>query len=373
MTAPDSSQGAPGKRFLIACGGTGGHLFPGISIAQELRRRGHAVLLLVSEKEIDRRALEPHPELERRQIAMSGMPRPLSPAMLGFLHKFWRAYRDSRKLIRDFRADAVLGMGGFTSTPPIMAGRRLGKPTFIHESNSIPGKANRLTARYCSAVFVGMEVCQKHFPGKTCHLVGTPVRDELRKPGEPRAARQRFGLHPDRFTMLIVGGSQGARGLNRAVYAALPEFQPDEIQFLHLSGVEDEAEVRAAYEKTGLTHHVAAFCDQMHDALHAADAALCRSGASTLSELAYFGTPAILVPYPHAAENHQTFNAQPLHQAGAAILCQQADLSGSRLATLIRERLLDPKERAAMRKSLQSFSSHDANIKICDIMEAHAA
>jgi UDP-N-acetylglucosamine--N-acetylmuramyl-(pentapeptide) pyrophosphoryl-undecaprenol N-acetylglucosamine transferase len=373
MVTPQSAQSASGRRFLIACGGTGGHLFPGISIAQELQRRGHDVLLLVSPKEIDRRALEPHPHLARRQIAMSGMPRPLSLAMIGFLFKFWKAYRTCRKLVRQHQADAVLGMGGFTSMPPILAAHRLGKPTFIHESNSIPGKANRLTARFCSAVFVGMEVCQRHFPDKTCHLVGTPVRDELREPGDAASARQRFGLRPDRFTMLVMGGSQGAQGLNRAVCTALPELDPERIQFLHLTGKEGEEEVRQAYAQTGLTHHVAPFCDDMHAVLHSADGALCRSGASSLSELAFFGIPSILVPYPFAAENHQTFNAKPLADAGAALLCPESELTGPRLAELIRTHLLEAKAREAMQKNLQSFSSHDANIKICDIMEAQTA
>jgi UDP-N-acetylglucosamine--N-acetylmuramyl-(pentapeptide) pyrophosphoryl-undecaprenol N-acetylglucosamine transferase len=361
------------KRFLIACGGTGGHLFPGISVAQELKRRGHEVLLLVSEKKIDQRALQGHPDLQSKQIAMIGKPRTLSFAMVKFLFKFWKQLGNCKKILNDSRADAVLGMGGFTSLPPVMAARRLGKPTFIHESNAIPGKANKLTAKYCSAVFVGMDVCTKHFPGKTCHTVGTPVRDGLREPVDKTAALASFGLDPSKLTMLVMGGSQGARGVNDAVLGALPQLDPAAIQFIHLTGADGEAEVREVYEKSGFTHHVAAFCDRMAEALTCADMSLCRSGASSMSELAHFGIPSILVPYPHAAEDHQTHNARPFADGGAAVLCPQGELTGESLAKVIQEKFLIASERDAMHKNMHSFSSDDANIMICDIMEAQTA
>ena len=358
------------KRFLIACGGTGGHLFPGISVAQELKRRGHEVLLLVSEKAIDQRALQAHPELESRQISMVGKPRTLSPAMLKFLFKVWKTYRHCKGLVREFQADAVLGMGGFTSLPPIMAAKHLGKPTFIHESNAIPGKANKLTARYCSTVFVGMDVCTQHFPGKTCHVVGTPVRDGLKVSIDRAEALASFGLSPDKKTLLVMGGSQGARGVNEAMTGALSELDPKAIQIIHLTGKDDEVTVREAYEKTAFSHHVAPFCDRMGEALTSADIVISRSGASSMSELAHFGIPSILIPYPHAAEDHQTFNAKPFAEAGAAVLCPQGDLKAAELARLIRQDFLDLEKYEAMQRKMHSFSSDDANIKICDIMEA---
>ncbi len=358
------------KSFVIACGGTGGHLFPGISVAQELKRRGHRVLLLVSEKAIDQRALQGHPDLESRQIAMTGKPKTLSLAMLSFLIKFWKARRACAQLIKEVQADAVLGMGGFTSMPPIMAAQSLGKPTFIHESNAIPGKANKLTAKYCSAVFLGMEACRQHFGNNTCHVVGTPVRDSLRGPVDRDKSLAHFQLDPDKPTMLVMGGSQGASGLNRAVCDALPELDADALQVIHLSGSNDEAAVREAYRKRGIKAHVAAFCDRMDDALAVTDMAICRSGASSLSELAHFGIPSILIPYPYAAEDHQTFNAKPYVDGGAAILCQEKDLTGARLASQIREQFLDAAKRGEMQRKMQDFSSDSANIKICDIMDS---
>ena len=358
------------KRFVIACGGTGGHLFPGISVAEELRRRGHEILLLVSEKAIDQRALHAHPHLDSRHIPIIGMPRPLSFAMLGFLLKLWKAYRHCQKILRQFQPHAVLGMGGFTSLPPVMAGRKMGRPTYIHESNAIPGKANRLAAKRCCAVFLGMGECARHFPKETCHLVGTPIRDGLREAVDRRAARASFGLEPDKFTMLVMGGSQGARALNHAACQALDHLDPKAIQLLHLTGIHDLAQVRAIYESSHFTHYVTAFCDRMAEALASADASLCRSGASSMGELAHFGIPGILVPYPLAAEDHQTHNARPFAEAGAAVLCRQRDLTGAKLAEIIRGKFLVDAERQTMGKKMRSFSSNDANIKICDIMEA---
>ncbi len=358
------------KAFLIACGGTGGHLFPGISVAQELRRRGHRVKLLVSEKAIDQRALQGHPDLDSEQVPMIGMPKLLSFAMLGFLFKFWKTRKHCAHIVHEFGADAVLGMGGFTSMPPIMAARSQGKPTFIHESNAIPGKANRLTAKYCSAVFLGMEVCKVHFPNRTCHVVGTPVRDSLREPRDKDESLAFFDLKPGKHTILVMGGSQGARGLNEALCEALPFVPSEALQAIHLTGKDDEAKVRAAYEKAEVAHHVAPFCDRMDDALAAADSAICRSGASSLSELAYFGLPSILVPYPYAAEDHQTHNATPFANAGAAVLSQEADLTGEKLAGMIQKHFLEPEAHGEMQRKMREFSSESANIKICDIMEA---
>ena len=361
------------KSFIIACGGTGGHLFPGISVAQEMKRRGHSVLLLVSEKAIDQRALEGHPDLESRQMAMTGKPKTLSSAMLSFIVKFWKAKRACAKLIKEMKADAVLGMGGFTSMPPIMAARGLGIPTFIHESNAIPGKANKLTAKYCSAVFLGMEACRHHFANNTCHVVGTPVRESLRGPVDREKSLAHFQLDPHTPTMLVMGGSQGASGLNKAVCDALPELDGESLQVIHLTGADEEAKVREAYEKCGMKAHVAGFCDRMDDALAVSEMAICRSGASSLSELAYFGIPSILIPYPYAAEDHQTFNAKPYVDGGAAILCCEKDLSGPDLAAQVREKFLDRAERGEMQRKMKDFSSDSANIKICDIMDSQTS
>lgn len=355
--------------FLIACGGTGGHLFPGIAVAQELRRRAHRPVLLVSEKKIDALALEAHPELERRVIPMIAKPNLLSLSMLRFLGRAWSTYRACAKLIREYQANAVLGMGGFTSLFPIKAGYRAKLPTFIHESNAIPGKANKRTAKYCSAVFLGLNECGRFFPGKTCHVVGTPVRESFHHPVDLAAARGQFGLSEDKTTILIMGGSQGALALNRAVAGMLPLLDPQRWQCLHLTGPQDFEEVKSFYSQSSIQHFVSPFCSQMERAYSLADLAISRSGASSLTELAFFAIPSILVPYPFAAEDHQTRNAEAFTKPGAAILLSQTNLTGEVLAKTLLDQLGTPTKRESYRRNLKHLVVDDAVVRICNLME----
>src|SRR5688500_16423503 len=185
-------------RFVIAAGGTGGHLFPGLAVAEALRARGHEALITISEKEIDTLATQGRPEFRFEKLPGMGMPRIFSPAIFGFLRAFQISLARCREIFRGFAPDAVLGMGGFTSTAPILAGRMRKLPTFVHESNAIPGKANRLNARLVSVVLLGFEECAAHFGAARCEVTGTPVRSSLAQPIEKSAARSALGLDPDR-------------------------------------------------------------------------------------------------------------------------------------------------------------------------------
>jgi len=197
---------------VIACGGTGGHLFPGIAVAEVLRDRGHEVMLLVSEKEIDALALSGRANFQFEKLPTVGLPSPFSPAILGFIRRFCESLSLCRSIYRKFKPQVVLGMGGFTSTAPLLAGRMRGVSTFIHESNAIPGKANRLTARMVRAVMLGFKECAPFFPKARTEVTGTPIRTEL-KPLDRQVARQRLGLRGDLPTLLVMGGSQGASGI----------------------------------------------------------------------------------------------------------------------------------------------------------------
>ncbi len=355
--------------FVIACGGTGGHLFPGLAVAEEFRRRGRAIVLLVSNKEIDAVALRDHPGYPSEVVEMVGMPKAFSPAMLGFIGKLLRERGRCVGMLRRRRARAVLGMGGFTSTPPVLAARRLRIPAFIHESNAYPGKANRLTARFCTGVFAGSEECRQWFPRSTVHVVGTPIRSAFRSPVDRDAAYAHFGLSRDLDTLVVMGGSQGASGVNQAVCACLDLVNPKRFQVIHFTGARDEEEVRGRYHQTAIRHHVAAFSSRMEFALQVADLVVSRSGGSSLAELAHFGIPAILIPYPYAADDHQTRNGEPYVRRGAAVLLQQnAALEGGlrgELAALLGDR----PRREAMGRAMREFSSEDATVKICKLME----
>src|ERR1700736_5545357 len=194
---------------VIACGGTGGHLFPGIAVAEVLRDRGHEVMLLVSEKEIDALALSGGASFQFEKLPTVGLPSPFSPAILGFIRRFGASLSLCRSIYRKFKPQVVLGMGGFTSTAPVLAGRMRGVPTFIHESNAIPGKANKMTARLVRAVLLGFKECAPFFPRVKTEVTGTPIRTELQRL-DRKAAREKLGLSADITTLLVMGGSTGA-------------------------------------------------------------------------------------------------------------------------------------------------------------------
>lgn len=372
MATPNDSISPVARRLVVACGGTGGHLFPGIAVAEVWRKRGGEVMLIISEKQIDTLATEGfgHLRFERQQsIAMPGL---FSPRMIPFGIGFLKGLSHSRRLLREFQADAVIGMGGFTSTAPLVAGRLGGLPTFIHESNAIPGRANLLNARFSTRVLVGFEACASHFSGRWISSVGTPLRTSMVNRPDRATALARFGLREDRKTLLIMGGSQGARRLNEMTSEALALFPADRVQVLHITGPQDFEAVEAAHEKNpvGLHSRVLPFCAEMEHALAAADLAVCRSGASTLTELAHYALPAVLVPYPFAAHDHQTRNAEIFSNAGAARLWPQAELTARRFTEAIVGLIEDEDSLAKMSRAMGTFATPNSGEMICDLIEA---
>ncbi len=366
---PKSEIRNPKSPVLIACGGTGGHLYPGIAVAEILQRQGRKVILLISEKKIDALAASGHPGLHFEKLPFLAMPKPWSPKMIGFLRGLWSGARACRRLIRQHRVGVVLGMGGFTSFVPLYAGKKEGCHTLIHESNAVPGKANRLNARYSSTVLLGLDACRAHFPKHPdVRTVGTPVRAAMTAPPDedPHAF---FKLDPNLKTLLVVGGSQGARGINRIVGMTLPAFEQMGIQVLHITGPGDYEEARDIYAKYPLLpQHVAAFCHRMDLAYRAAGLAIARAGASTLAELSYFGVPSLLVPYPHAADDHQTKNAEIFAQAGAARLLPESGLNDQTLARAVETLLLDDSAAGAMRRAAQSLANPNAAAEIAALL-----
>jgi UDP-N-acetylglucosamine--N-acetylmuramyl-(pentapeptide) pyrophosphoryl-undecaprenol N-acetylglucosamine transferase len=326
---------------VIACGGTGGHLFPGIAVAEVLRDRGHEVMLLVSEKEIDALALSGRTNFRFEKLPTVGLPSPFSPAILGFIRRFYESLTLCRSIYRKFKPQVVLGMGGFTSTAPVLAGRIRGVSTFIHESNAIPGKANRLTARMVRAVMLGFEECAPFFPKARTEVTGTPIRTEL-KPLDRHVARQRLGLRTDLPTLLVMGGSQGASGINQAIIKSLPFLHGAPLQVIHLSGARDERLVADNYGREKIPAYISAFHHRMEEVYSAADLLVARAGAASLAEFAAFSLPSILIPFPYAADDHQTRNAEIYARAQAAVLVKESEITGELLARKIRELIESP-------------------------------
>ncbi|HEX3818227.1 MAG TPA: undecaprenyldiphospho-muramoylpentapeptide beta-N-acetylglucosaminyltransferase [Chthoniobacterales bacterium] len=356
---------------VIACGGTGGHLFPGLAVAEVLRDRGHEVLVFISEKEIDTLATEGHPDFRFEKLPTIALPSPFSPAILKFVRRFKGSLSLCRAIYRTFKPQAVLGMGGFTSMAPVLAGRMYGSTTFIHESNAFPGKANRRSARFVRMVLLGFKECAAFFPKARTEWTGTPIRSSLRRVDRAEAL-VRLGLRPDLSTLLVMGGSQGARGINQAMIKALPALQGLKLQVIHLAGSRDARLLEDNYRRENIPAHVAAFHHRMEEVYSAADLAVARSGAASLSELAAFELPAILIPYPYAADDHQTRNAEIFVRANAAVMLKETELVDDLLGKKIQQLLGEPDTRRALASAAAALAPKNAASLIVDTMERYS-
>jgi len=327
-------------RVVIACGGTGGHFFPGAAVGRELMTAGARVTLLVSSKSVDRQAARTQEGMDIREISAAALQR---RAPWRFLSGLCRSLTEIHGIYRSDPPSAVLVMGGFTSAAPALLGWLWDVPVFLHESNAIPGRANRLLAPLACGVFAGFGAARGRFLHQSVEVTGTPVRSAFFRL-DTADCRARLGLKADRPVVLVMGGSQGARSINELVCGMLPKLlvaRPD-LQFLHLTGDTDLNSVRSAYRVARGRAVVRAFLNDMPAALGAADVAVGRSGASSLAELAAAGVPAVLVPMPGSADDHQRHNARYYSEAyGAKVVEQSAGPAALRAAIL--DQLNNPK------------------------------
>ncbi len=355
------------KVAAIACGGTGGHLFPGLAVGRELQRRGCAVTLLVSRKEIDRQAAAAAGEMEVVRLPAVGLARGNAA---GFFWRFWQSRRLSSLCFKKRPPQLVLAMGGFTAAPPILAGKGLGARTFLHEANSVPGRANRWLARMVDGAFIYFAAAREGLRARRIEVTGMPVREEFLQLGPAAAARAALGLKADAPVLLVMGGSQGARRINELIAGILPQLLEamPRLQFVHLTGPDDLEKVRAAYAARQCPAVVRAFLGEMALALAAADVAVSRAGASCLAELAACQLPALLIPYPAAVDNHQFHNALAFARSGAARALEQDALAPGLLTQEILDLLGNAAQRTAMRQALRAWHSPQAAAQIADRM-----
>jgi UDP-N-acetylglucosamine--N-acetylmuramyl-(pentapeptide) pyrophosphoryl-undecaprenol N-acetylglucosamine transferase len=261
-------------------------------------------------------------------------------------------------------------MGGFTSTAPILAGRMRGISTLIHESNAVPGKANRLAAKMVRAVLLGFKECAAFFPKVRTEITGTPIRSELKRL-DRQSARQKLGLQAGVTTMLVMGGSQGASGINQAVIKSLPLLHNAPLQIVHLSGVRDERFVADSYRRERIPAYVAAFHHHMEEVYSAADFTVARAGAASLAEVAYFELPSILIPFPYAADDHQSRNAEIFARGQAAFVLKESELSPELLTQKIREMIDHPNQLRRMSESAARLALRDAANRVAVTMEKY--
>lgn len=345
-------------------------MFPGLAVAEVLAAKGHEVLIFVSEKEVDARALRGHPGLDSEALPSIGLPPIFSPAVVSFTRRLMTSFRKCRDRYASARPHAVLGMGGFTSIAPLAAARWSGIPAYLHESNAIPGKANRLASRFCQEVFLGFQECAPHFGARRTRVTGTPIRAALAREAPPRGeARVRLGLEANKPTLLVMGGSQGATGINALAAQGASVLSGSGAQVVHLAGERGVTSVRNAYHAAGVPAVVLSFSDSMQDVYAAADLAISRSGAASLGELSWFGLPSILVPYPYAAEDHQRLNAEIFGRAGASEVRPERGAAGESLMGGARSLLESPATLARMSDAARALAPRDAAERVAAALE----
>lgn len=350
-------------RIVLAGGGTGGHLYPALSVADELRRRHPAASIsFVGTRHGLEQRLVPAGGYTLRTLALAGLKgASLAGKLRATLAAAWAVARCVMWMMRE-RPDLVIGVGGYVSGPGVLAGRLLRVPTMIMEQNHFPGATNRWLAPRVDAVCVPSAAARERLTGRTV-VTGNPVRSEFFEIVEREASRP--------VSVLLFGGSRGAHSINRAASQALEALgalSPPP-RLVHQTGTADEAQVRAAYGSYAGRHEVGAFFDDMPARFAAADVVVCRAGASTISELCAAGRPAILVPYPHAADDHQRHNAETLREAGAAVMLADDELNGETLAAVVAQLAGDPDRRREMARAARALAQPDAAGRIADVAD----
>ena len=346
------------KTIVVACGGTGGHVFPGLAVANELKRRGHTVEVWFSGRAIESAT---HSGWDgdtfstgARQLSLRNAPHLI------------RAFFRCLGALKRKRPDALLAMGSYSSLPPVLAAWFNHVPVVLHESNAVPGKAVDALARFAHTVATSFDETGDWFPRRKVIKTGFPLRATLT--GQPPLDDIPKGA----FTVFITGGSQGAHRVNQLTAQAmclLKQDGADDLFVIHQTGAADEAMVRDAYTKAGVPSLVSAFITEMGRAYASADLVICRAGAATCFELCLMGKPALLIPLPSAVRDHQRLNATALVKAGGADLGNQRDLTGRSIMRYVQNKKTNPDALKKMSLALQTLSPQDATQRVAEVIE----
>lgn len=353
-------------RVLIAGGGTGGHLFPGIALAEEVvtRHPRNDAIFVGTDRGLEARVVPQNgfvfEAIKSRGLKGMGFVKLLLGLLLLPL-----SFLSALSLLRKYKPDVVVGVGGYSSGPVVMSAWLMRIPTAIQEQNALPGLTNKILGKFVDAVFVSFEGAIPFFPYKRAHVLGNPIRKGLLE----NFLRSKT-VH-ETFTLLIFGGSLGARGLNTRAIDALPHLKDlkGQIVITHQTGKNDLETVKKGYADADFPADVREFIDDMAGAYLGADLVLCRAGATTLAELTVCKKASILVPFPHATDDHQAVNAKALVDAGAAVMFREAELTGEKLAATIRELKNDAARLQKMEKAAGNLGRPEAAREIADVLQ----
>lgn len=352
-------------RVLIAGGGTGGHLFPGIALAEEIVTRNpkrNDVLFVGTERGLEAKIV-PQNNFKLELIEVSGLKRVGLRGLIKGLLAVPRAVLQSLRILRGYKPDVVVGVGGYASGPVVLAAWLLGLPTAVQEQNAFPGFTNRVLSKIAQVVFTAFPEAERHFPRKKVQMLGNPIRrqllDNFLKSTVPH----------EKFNLLVFGGSQGSHVLNQRMLEAVPFLDSvrERLVIQHQTGDKETDKVREGYAQQSANAEVFDFIRDMSGAYARADAIVCRAGATTLAELTVSKKPAILIPFAAAADNHQELNARSLVEAGAAVMILEKDLTGERLAKEVFA-LMNPDRRKQMEKAAGRLGHPEAAKEIADVL-----
>ncbi|MCX5781578.1 MAG: undecaprenyldiphospho-muramoylpentapeptide beta-N-acetylglucosaminyltransferase [Elusimicrobia bacterium] len=341
--------------ILIAAGGTGGHIYPGLALARVIRERGSKVLFVIKENDPSKEILN-NEKFGFIEIPAFGLPRKFSLNIFKFLLFLFLGFFRAWRIIKTIKPKAVYGMGGYVSFPVVLAAKLKGFKVIVHEQNVLPGLTNRILSKFVDKVAISFNESIKYFNSKKVVLTGNPFRPEIFKVSYEDSIKK-LGLIPNKFSVLVFGGSQGAAFINRCVLEAwntLNSFK-DRMQFIHIAGKKEYDRLNTEYNKAGIPGKVFPYINDIGNAYEAADLIICRSGAMTISELKILNKPAILIPFPYATANHQEYNARMLEKEGKAKVIIEKDLNPEKLAKEITD-------------YLKSFSGHKKELKIPKVL-----
>jgi UDP-N-acetylglucosamine--N-acetylmuramyl-(pentapeptide) pyrophosphoryl-undecaprenol N-acetylglucosamine transferase len=350
----------PGDLFVMAGGGTGGHVIPAIAVAREVCRMGHEVLFVGTERGVENR-LVPAAGFRLEKISVGGIK---NLGLVTRLVSLWRLVAETLDQVVQFgewEPAAVFSMGGYVAGPPVLAALLRGVPVVVMEPNAVPGATNRWIARWVSRALINFEETKRFFPEGRTEVTGLPVREEFfHLPEKPDGG----------FTVLITGGSQGSRTLNEAARQSWPLFRAAAlpVRFIHQTGTPMFRELSAQFRGTGLAGDVSEFIQDMPGAFAQADLIVCRSGAGAVSELAAAGKPAVLIPFPFAADQHQLKNAEAFARAGAARMSLDKDWTGQRMFEVVRELYENRAELNAMGQAARKLAHAGAARRAAEIL-----
>lgn len=347
-------------KIVVACGGTGGHSFPGLAIAEELVRRGHEVVVWSSGRDVESSVMK-----RWNGPVFSTRAKQLRPK---YVFSILRSILRCRRAMKKMKPDVLIAMGSYSSLPPVVAAYWQGVKIYLHEANTVPGKAVEFLSRFANTVAISFDVTAKYLPKVRTVRTGLPVRAEI-------TSGKRFDFIPkDAFTVFVTGGSQGAHAVNELTSKALVMLQEElrkrggRLYVIHQTGVADEGAVMAEYARASLPSRVQAFENSMADAFASADIVVARAGASTCFELAACGKPSLLIPLPSAVRDHQHYNAETFAAAGAAYEGIQSKLSPRQLCRYLLSLHEDPQRLGSMAEKMRGLATPDAASKVADLV-----